>query len=77
MDEAIADSVRNRLGPADLATVDALVVAGVAASRAEVIRWALGRIRENAAYAQLLEQRGGTGRPEISNADGDDTGDAA
>jgi hypothetical protein len=53
--------VRTWLGPADLATVDALIVAGVAASRAEVMRWALSRIRENAAYAQLPEQRGGTG----------------
>jgi hypothetical protein len=42
------------LGPADLATLDALIVAGVGTSRTEVIRWALGRIRENPAYAQLL-----------------------
>jgi len=42
------------LGPADLATLDALIMAGVGTSRTEVIRWALGRIRENPAYAQLL-----------------------
>jgi hypothetical protein len=49
-------SVRTRLGPADLATVDALIAAGVASSRAEVMRWAIGRIRENPAYAQLVER---------------------
>ena len=42
-------SVRTRLGPADLATVDALITAGIASSRAEAMRWAIGRIRENPA----------------------------
>lgn len=37
------------LGPADLATVDALIVAGVVTSRAEALRWAVGRIREHPA----------------------------
>jgi hypothetical protein len=46
-------SVHTRLGPADLATVDALITAGIASSRAEVLRWAVGRIRENPAYAQI------------------------
>jgi hypothetical protein len=45
--------VMTRLGPADLATVDTLITAGIASSRAEVLRWAVGRIRENPAYAQL------------------------
>lgn len=45
--------VMTRLGPADLAVVDTLITAGVATSRAEVMRWALGRIREHPAYAQL------------------------
>jgi hypothetical protein len=45
--------VMTRLGPADLATVDTLITAGIASSRAEVIRWALGRIREHPTYAQL------------------------
>ena len=44
------------LGPADLATVDALIMAGVASSRSEVIRWALGRIRENPVYTQLQDR---------------------
>jgi hypothetical protein len=48
--------VRTRLGPADLATVDALITAGIAASRAEVLRWAIGRIRENPAYPQIEEK---------------------
>jgi hypothetical protein len=48
--------VRTRLGPADLATVDALITAGIAASRAEVMRWAIGRIRENPAYTQIEEK---------------------
>jgi hypothetical protein len=45
--------VMTRLGTADLATVDTLITAGIANSRAEVIRWALGRIRENPAYTEL------------------------
>jgi hypothetical protein len=49
-------SVRTRLGPADLTTVDALITAGIASSRAEVMRWAIGRIRENPAYAQIQER---------------------
>jgi hypothetical protein len=34
------------LAAEDLAAVDALIVAGVAATRSEVLRWAVGRIRE-------------------------------
>jgi hypothetical protein len=44
-----------RLGPADLETVDTLITAGVATSRAEAVRWALARIRERPAYAKLRE----------------------
>jgi hypothetical protein len=55
LDEAAEEltPVMTRLGPADLATVDTLITAGFAGSRAEVLRWAVGRIRENPAYAQL------------------------
>jgi hypothetical protein len=49
-------SVRTNLGPADLATVDALIIAGIASTRAEVMRWAIGRIRENPAYAQVQDR---------------------
>jgi hypothetical protein len=48
--------VMTRLGPADLAAVDTLITAGIANSRAEVLRWAVGRIREHPAYAQLQER---------------------
>ena len=47
--------VATLLGPADLATVDALIIAGVAGNRAEALRLAVARIREDPAYAQLQE----------------------
>jgi hypothetical protein len=49
-------AVRAHLGPDDLATVDALITAGIGSSRAEVIRWAIGRIRQNPSYAQLQDR---------------------
>jgi hypothetical protein len=49
-------SVMTRLGPADLATVDTLITAGIANSRAEVLRWAVSRIREHPAYTQLQDR---------------------
>jgi hypothetical protein len=48
--------VMARLGPDDLETVDALITAGIAANRAEAVRWALARIRERPAYAQLRQR---------------------
>ena len=51
------------LGPTDLATLDTLITAGIAASRAEAARWALARTREQPAYAQLSEQARGPGGP--------------
>ena len=48
--------VMARPGPADLATLDMLITAGIAASRAEATRWALARVREQPAYAKLSEQ---------------------
>jgi len=39
--------VMTLLGPADLATVDALIVAGVVGNRAEALRWAVARIRDH------------------------------
>jgi hypothetical protein len=44
------------LGPVDLATLDTLITAGIAASRAEGARWALARIREQPAYTRLSER---------------------
>ena len=42
------------LGPAGLETVDTLIMAGIAATRAEAIRWAVDRVRERAAYQRLV-----------------------
>jgi hypothetical protein len=48
--------VMARLGPVDLETLDTLITAGFAANRAQAVRWALARIRERPAYAQLRER---------------------
>jgi Arc/MetJ-type ribon-helix-helix transcriptional regulator len=53
-----------KLGPADLATLDVLVTAGIAASRAEGVRWAVARIREQPVYAQLSERAREPGEPQ-------------
>lgn len=45
--------VMTRLGPDELQTLDTLITAGIASSRAEAVRWALARIRERPAYDQL------------------------
>jgi hypothetical protein len=45
--------VMARLGPAELETLDTLITAGIASSRADGVRWALARIRERPAYEQL------------------------
>jgi hypothetical protein len=45
--------VMARLGADDLDTLDTLISAGIASSRAEAVRWALARIRERPAYEQL------------------------
>lgn len=46
-------AVMARLGAEDLETLDTLITAGIATSRAEAVRWALARIRERPAYEQL------------------------
>ena len=51
------------LEAADLATLDLLITAGIAASRAEGARWALARLREQPPYAQLSERARGTDGP--------------
>jgi hypothetical protein len=48
--------VMARLGPADLETLDTLIAAGFAPNRASAVRWALARIRERPAYADLRER---------------------
>jgi hypothetical protein len=47
--------VMARLRPTELEIVDTLISAGIAANRAEAVRWALARIGERPAYAQLRE----------------------
>jgi len=48
--------VMARLGPADLETLDTLITTGIAANRADAVRWTLARIRERPAYAELRER---------------------
>jgi hypothetical protein len=48
--------VMARLEAADLSTLDTLINAGIANSRAEALRWAVGRIRAHPAYAQLQQR---------------------
>jgi hypothetical protein len=45
------------LGSAGLETLGTLIMAGIAATRAEAIRWALDRIRERPACQRLRELR--------------------
>jgi Arc/MetJ-type ribon-helix-helix transcriptional regulator len=52
-----ATFVLARLGPAGLETLDTLIMAGTAATRAEAIRWALDRLRDRPAYQRLRELR--------------------
>jgi hypothetical protein len=47
--------VMARLGPADLATLDSLITAGIANNRDQALRWAVGRIRDHPAYTQLQQ----------------------
>ena len=42
-----------RLSREDVATLDTLIAAGIASSRAEAVRWTLARIRERPAFGQL------------------------
>ena len=51
-----ATFVRAPLGPAGLETLDTLIVAGVAATRSEAIRWAMDRFRDLPAYEQVRER---------------------
>jgi hypothetical protein len=44
-----------RLGPAKLEIVPTLISAGIAANRAEAVRWGLAGISERPAYPQLRE----------------------
>ena len=50
------------LGRAGLETLDTLIMAGIADTRAEAIGWALARIRERPAFERLREHLRETGR---------------
>jgi hypothetical protein len=50
--------VMARLDPSDVEVLDALITAGIVSNRADGVRWALTRIRERPAYAQLREHIG-------------------
>jgi Arc/MetJ-type ribon-helix-helix transcriptional regulator len=56
-DHGEATPLLARLGPPGLGTLDALIMAGIATTRAEAIRWSLDRIRERPAYQRLRELR--------------------
>jgi hypothetical protein len=50
--------VMARLDASDVEVLDALVTAGIVSNRADGVRWALNRIRERPAYAELREHIG-------------------
>jgi len=50
-----AARVDARLGPANLETVDTLIMAGIADDRADAIRWVLAGFRQQPEYEQLRE----------------------
>ena len=56
-DHGEATPLLARLGPLGLETLDALIMTGIATTRAEAIRWSLDRIRERPAYQRLRELR--------------------
>jgi hypothetical protein len=64
-DEAPAEltPVMTRLRPADLATLDSLITAGIANSRAEALCWAVGHIRDHPACAHLQPRAHETEEP--------------
>jgi hypothetical protein len=51
-----ATRVDARLGPANLETLDTLIMAGIADDRADAIRWVLARFRQQPEYEQLRER---------------------
>lgn len=48
--------VMARLAAIDLETLDTLITAGIAPTRAEAVRWALARIRDRPAYERLRQR---------------------
>jgi hypothetical protein len=59
---AEATRVDVRLGPANLETLDTLIMAGIADDRAAAVRWVLARYRQQPEYEQFRERVRETGR---------------
>jgi hypothetical protein len=55
-ERGVATFVHAPMGPSGLETLDTLILAGIASTRAEAIRWALDRFRDHPAYARLRER---------------------
>ena len=55
-ERGVATFVRAPMGPAGLETLDTLILAGIAGTRAEAIRLALDRFRDHPAYARLRQR---------------------
>ena len=51
-----ATFVRAPMGPAGLETLDTLIMAGIAATRSEAIRWAMDRFRDLPAYQRVRDR---------------------
>jgi hypothetical protein len=54
--ERLEVDMHTTLGRSGLETLDTLILAGIAETRADAIRWALARIRERPAYERLRER---------------------
>lgn len=57
-----ATRVDVRLGSANLEALDTLIMAGIAADRADAVRWVLARFRQQSEYEQLRERAQETSR---------------
>ena len=55
-ERGVATFVRAPMGAAGLETLDTLIMAGIAGTRTEAIRWALDRFRDHPAYERLRER---------------------
>jgi len=74
-----ATFVRAPLGPSGLETLDTLIMAGIAGTRMEAIRWALDRFRDHPAYERLREhvRDAAALKAEFSARDGSQKADGA
>ena len=70
-ERGVATFVRAPMGPSGLETLDTLILAGIAGTRSEAIRWALDRFRDHPAYerAPRAGARGAALKDEFSARD--------